>query len=312
MRTIPLYLLLVASPVTAFLAPHWRQRAPTCCSQSTVELTETGETTIPWIFDTEKHGKFNQERDWGFAYSSTPPEACSSYMIDHVEGHVPADLAGVYYKAGPGKFERGGRRYEHVLDGDGFVAAFQFQDGKVRYTGRFVETEYFLDEESEDKIKYRSTFGTQRTGGVLANAFDLTLKNVANTNVIEWGGRLFVYYEAGRPYELDPNTLETLERTSDGPYDGLEDAVCNLRGISIDQGGPVDQLVKVGRYFTAHSHVLDEDTMVSFMSTTSMLPDVVLHQPTVPSVCVRFLIHLSCELILRRQEQGGNPGVHRI
>ena len=42
---------------------------------------------------------------------------------------------------------------------------------------------------------HRNTFGTQRPGGAIANAFDLQLKNPANTNVIEWGGRLLSLWE---------------------------------------------------------------------------------------------------------------------
>ena len=73
-----------------------------------------------------------------------------------------------------------GRRSSSVgLDGDGFVTAFDFlEDGTVKYTGRFVETEYFRDELAANKAKYRNVFGTQRPGGVFGNAFDLTLKNV--------------------------------------------------------------------------------------------------------------------------------------
>jgi all-trans-8'-apo-beta-carotenal 15,15'-oxygenase len=247
-------------------------------STSTTRMTAAAETTaapsieresMPWPMNTEKHGAFNQDRDWGFAYSSAPSEACSSYIVEDIEGEVPADLAGTFYKAGPGNFEREGRRYEHVLDGDGFIAAFRFKDGKVRYTGRFVETEYFLEEQKEDKIKYRNVFGTQRKGGLLTNAFDLTLKNVANTNVLEWGGRLFALWEAGRPYELNPDTLETLLQTDDGPFEALGSSDCRIRGVTIDQGGPVDQAVSVGRWFTAHPHVLDEDTMVAFKSVVN-------------------------------------------
>ena len=79
----------------------------------------------------------------------------------------------------------------------------------VEYRGRFVETEYFLKEQEQDAILYRNTFGTQREGGILANALDVKLKNVANTNAVSFGDRLFAVWEAGKPYELDPNTLET-------------------------------------------------------------------------------------------------------
>lgn len=240
---------------------------------SPIDHNNDNQQKLPWPLDTERYGPFEQERDWGFAYSSAPPEAVASYWIenDHIEGRqqIPSDLVGTYYKTGPGKFEREGRRYEHVLDGDGFVAAFQFTaDGRVRYTGRFVETEYFLKEQADDTIKYRTVFGTQRKGGALANAFDLTLKNVANTNIVPWGGRLFALFEAGRPYELDPEALETRCLSEDGPFAGLGAGDCKLRGVTIDEGGPVDRLLKTARSFTAHPHIVDDDTLVAFQSVT--------------------------------------------
>lgn len=45
------------------------------------------------------------------------------------------------------------------------------------------------------RILYRTTFGTQRWGGPFTNAFDLKLKNPANTNVLVWGDRLFALWE---------------------------------------------------------------------------------------------------------------------
>lgn len=220
----------------------------------------------PWILNPKYKGDYSQHDDWGFVYSSAPPAALASYEVEDVEGTIPSDLQGTYYKVGGAKFERGGQRYEHVLDGDGFVVAFQIENGRCQYTGRFVETEYFLEEEAADEVRYRNVFGTQRKGGPLANAFDLTLKNVANTNVLAWGGRVFALWEAGRPYELDPVTLETLPPTEDGPFTDIGEIDCNLRGVTLDENGPLDRLVKVGRFFTAHPHVLDDDTLVAFTS----------------------------------------------
>jgi all-trans-8'-apo-beta-carotenal 15,15'-oxygenase len=67
-----------------------------------------------------------------------------------------------------------------------------------------------LEEQKAGKILYRGVFGTQKPGGLLANAFDFKLKNIANTNVIYWGGKLLALWEAADPYRLDPYTLETL------------------------------------------------------------------------------------------------------
>ena len=228
---------------------------------------------LPWILDTKEFGPYQQERDWGFAYSSVEPEqACTSYVIKDVEGELPADLKGTYYKIGPGNFERGGKDYEHFLDGDGFVAAFHFDGEDVTYTGRFVESEYFLEEQNDDAIKYRSVFGTQRPQW-FKNVLDLELKNVANTNIVAWGGRLLALFEAGIPYELDPQTLETMPKQPHhiSPYTEAGTNCGLARGVTLDQGGPVDQLLgTTGKYFTAHPHVVDDDTMVAFVSTTNV------------------------------------------
>ena len=41
----------------------------------------------------------------------------------------------------------------------------------------------------------------QRAGGALTNAFDLKLKNPANTNVLAWGNRLFALWEVQHSIE---------------------------------------------------------------------------------------------------------------
>jgi len=227
-----------------------------------------------WIHRAVLDGTFQQDRDWGFCYTPVEKSAVGSYEVDQIDGAVPPDLRGTHYKIGPGRFERGGQRYAHTLDGDGFVTALRFEGGggqRVTYTGRFVETEYYRAEEAANGVRFRNVFGTQRPGGWWANAFDLNLKNVANTNVLKWGGRLWALWEAGRPYELDPQTLETLPPTGDGPLAGLGRPDCRIRSITVDDGGPVDRLLNVAPSFTAHPHVLDGgDTLVAFTSRTNV------------------------------------------
>ena len=55
----------------------------------------------------------------------------------------------------------------------------------------------------------RGTFGNHKLPGFLGNFFSLKMKNVANTNVIYWGGKLLALWEGGLPYKLDPKTLHT-------------------------------------------------------------------------------------------------------
>ena len=55
-------------------------------------------------------------------------------------------------------------------------------------------------EEQANAVLFRNTFGTQpkRALGPLQNAFDLYLKNPANTNVVLWGERLLALWEVYR------------------------------------------------------------------------------------------------------------------
>ncbi len=126
-------------------------------------------------------------------------------------GTLPEGLDGVLWRNGPGRSERGGVRYGHPFDGDGFLVRFDLGPGGSRVRTRFVKTPEFLAEERANKILYRG-FGTQRPGGLIANALRTTFKNVANTSVVWHAGQLHALWEGGLPTRIDPTTLETLGR----------------------------------------------------------------------------------------------------
>ena len=144
-------------------------------------------------------------QDWQKGYRSLPQE--HDYWIDEIEGQIPADLNGTLFRNGPGLLDVNGQRIHHPFDGDGMICAISLQNGRAHFRNRFVRTQGYLEEQQAGKILYRGVFGTQKPGGWLANAFDLRLKNIANTNVIYWGGKLLALWEAAEPYRLDPETL---------------------------------------------------------------------------------------------------------
>jgi len=130
------------------------------------------------------------------------------YVIDDVEGEIPRDLIGTFLRNGPGRQSIGGVPYGHWFDGDGMLSVFSFGDGQVRFTNRYVRTPKYVRETAAQKVLYRG-FGTQVPGGWLKNAFRLPT-NPSNTSVVYHGGRLLTLNEGGRPWALDPATLETL------------------------------------------------------------------------------------------------------
>lgn len=123
-----------------------------------------------------------------------------------IEGRLPKDLQGNFYRNGPGRFELGGERYHHWFDGDGFAQRWTIDGGKVRHHGRFVETRRFREESEAGQFLYPA-FGTM----FARRGFrDNDTMNAANTNLLPFNGRLYALWEGGSATEVDPDTLATL------------------------------------------------------------------------------------------------------
>ena len=131
-----------------------------------------------------------------------------NYWVDDIEGALPADLSGTFFRNGPGRIKVGEDHFGHWFDGDGMISAISFQGGRAHYKNRYVRTPKYIRETRKGRIDFRG-FGTQRKGGALANMFRAPA-NPANTSVVFHGGKLLALYEGGRPYQLDPSNLETL------------------------------------------------------------------------------------------------------
>jgi len=149
-----------------------------------------------------------QMEDWQKGYRSLRQEY--QYWIEDIEGQIPPDLHGTLFRNGPGLLDVNGHRVRHPFDGDGMVCAIAFSQGRAYFRNRFVRTEGYVAEQQANTPLYRGVFGSAKPGGWFANAFDLRLKNIANTQVIYWSGKLLALWEAAAPYRLDPHTLDTL------------------------------------------------------------------------------------------------------
>ena len=56
-----------------------------------------------------------------------------SYWIDEIEGTVPTDLEGTFFRNGPGRHRIGGKPYGHWFDGDGMLCASHASKSVTRY-----------------------------------------------------------------------------------------------------------------------------------------------------------------------------------
>ncbi len=150
---------------------------------------------------------FDQE-DWASAYCNVQKELTNA-TLKKVKGHIPNEICGSYYRNGPGILERKGQWVHHPFDGDGMITALRFKDGEVSLTNRFVRTKEWEEEERAGRFLYRGVFGTQKPGGIIANAFDVRLKNIANTHIVQLGNQLLALWEAASPHALNPDNLKT-------------------------------------------------------------------------------------------------------
>jgi carotenoid cleavage dioxygenase-like enzyme len=123
-----------------------------------------------------------------------------------VEGTIPPQVQGAFFRAVPDPAHAPLFDDEIALSGDGMVSRFLFENGKVDYDIRYVRTARF---EAERKAR-RSLFGRYRNPFTdLPEARGLN-RTVANTTPIWHGGRLLMSKEDGRPYQVDPHSLETV------------------------------------------------------------------------------------------------------
>ena len=137
------------------------------------------------------------------------------YAIEDIEGQIPKDLRGTFFRNGPGRQKIGSTPYGHWFDGDGMLCSFRFHEGKAHFKNRYVRTPKYIEETAAQKILYRG-FGTQIPGGIRKNLLKMGA-NPANTSAIYHGNHLLALNEGGKPWKLEPESLETIgEFTYDG------------------------------------------------------------------------------------------------
>lgn len=136
----------------------------------------------------------------------SPVQGEATYEITDIEGEIPRELHGTLYRNGPSQkvLPAGGHAALHFFDGDAFVHAYRFDDGRVDFTGRYAKTEGFL---------YREEHGAERS-----SFFNFAVEDPApetggappNTNVVHHGGRLLALVEAAVPFEMNPRDLSSV------------------------------------------------------------------------------------------------------
>lgn len=135
-----------------------------------------------------------------------------------VEGKIPADLAGVFYRVGPDP------QYPLApgnipFDGEGHASMFRFKDGRVQFRSRYIRNERYLAQEKA----HRSLFPMYRNPSMDDPSVKGLSRSTANTHIINHNGLLLALKEDSPPTALDLITLDTVapNYTFDGQLPSL-------------------------------------------------------------------------------------------
>jgi all-trans-8'-apo-beta-carotenal 15,15'-oxygenase len=163
------------------------------------------------------------QADWRLGFRTLEHEIGDGAQVE-VRGTLPAGLEGTLYRIGPARLDVYGERYRHWFDGDGMVHSLRLSDGRATYRNRFVATDKKREEDAAGRRLYPG-FGTPPAGSVLGRMKRARGKSAANTNIVFHGGKLLALWEAGRPWRVDPETLETIGEDDLGGALGPHDAI---------------------------------------------------------------------------------------
>lgn len=193
--------------------------------------------------------------DYQFLFVSQRSETAKPITLRVVDGEVPHDFpSGTYYLAGPGLFTDDHGSTVHPLDGHGYLRAFTFDGASrvVKFMARYVRTQAQVEEHDPVtgtwRFTHRGPFSVLKGGQKVGNT--KVMKNVANTSVLKWGGRLLCFWEGGEPYEIESGTLDTVGRFDviAGCESVLPDSARNSTGAIWEVAAGLLKPILYGRY----------------------------------------------------------------
>ena len=149
----------------------------------------------------------------------TAASAFASSFIDVPESYgptrvnfdkpLPEGLLGTLFRNGPARMQLGPTRQQHWFDGDGMVHAFKLADKTLVHHARLVETRRSAIENEAGRYLWGG-FGTGLADSrSVLSPDDL---NAANISVLPLEHEVLALWEAGSPYRIHAETLETLGR----------------------------------------------------------------------------------------------------
>src|SRR5579862_1777774 len=126
-----------------------------------------------------------------------------------VEGRIPPDFAGTFYRVGPDPQYPKPAAYERDIpfDGEGHVSMFRIAGGHVDFRSRYVRTQRWKAQHAAR----RSLFGMYRNPLTDDPSVKDLSRGTANTQIFYHHGKLLAMKEDSPPVVLNPLTLDTVD-----------------------------------------------------------------------------------------------------
>ena len=145
-----------------------------------------------------------EKTPWLLAFRSVTNDAFSADA--KLEGRIPDGLSGTFFRNGPARHEIGDYRYHHWFDGDGMIQAWRIGPDKVSHQAKMIATRKYLAELDAGRALYPAFASVPPDPKPVTSADTV---NVANISVLPHHGKLYALWEAGSPWEIDPDSLTT-------------------------------------------------------------------------------------------------------
>lgn len=126
-----------------------------------------------------------------------------------VEGDLPKDLDGVFYRVGPDPQYPKPEKYagDIPFDGEGHVSMFRIKGGHVDYRTRYARNARWKAQHAARQ----SLFGMYRNPSTDHASVAGLNRGTANTQLFLHHGKLLVFKEDSPPVAMDPLTLDTID-----------------------------------------------------------------------------------------------------
>ena len=132
-----------------------------------------------------------------------------------IDGIIPTWLHGSLMAVGPAKFELNNSRVKHWLEGFSMVHQFSFENGKVSYNNRFLETTYYC--QSIEKGKFSNATCAvdpnasyfAKLAAALSKSNDRPPYDNTNVNIINYGNCCIALTETPHMIFCDMRDLKT-------------------------------------------------------------------------------------------------------